>query len=57
MIMDGLSGVLASTASDLSSSKSASSVQVKVLKEAMNQASSEILPMVEDIGQKLDVTA
>ncbi|OIO31769.1 MAG: hypothetical protein COS94_00025 [Candidatus Hydrogenedentes bacterium CG07_land_8_20_14_0_80_42_17] len=34
-----------------------SEVGVKVLKEAMNQAAESVLPLLEGLGQNLDVTA
>lgn len=52
--MEGLSADLTAAASNLQSAESASAVQVKVLKEAMEQAGSEVLPLLAGLGENVD---
>lgn len=55
--MDGISADLTSAVSQLSSSETAGAVQVKALKEAMDQAESSLLPLLEGIGANVDALA
>lgn len=55
--MDGISGTLAAASTQLFTDQAATSVQVKALKEAMDQAASSVVPLIEGLGENVDVTA
>jgi hypothetical protein len=55
--MDGISANLTAAATQLSSSETAGAVQVKALKEALDQAGSTLLPLLEGLGEHVDALA
>lgn len=53
--MDGIDTGMTSALTALSATQAGSEVQVKVLKEAMDQAEQGLLPLLEHLGQGIDV--
>ncbi len=55
--MDGVSLGSMNALYSLGNEAVSSEVGVKVLKEALDQAASTVLPLIEGVGQNLDLTA
>lgn len=53
--MEGIDAGMTSAITALSAAQSGSEIQVKVLKEAMEQAEQGLLPLLEHLGQGIDV--
>lgn len=55
--MEGISSSMTSALSSLTSAQTGSEVQVKVLKEAMDQAEKGVLPLIDQLGGNVDLRA
>ncbi len=55
--MDGISSSMTSALTSLTSAEAGSDIQVKILKEAMEQAEQGVAPLIELLGGQLDIRA
>lgn len=54
--MDGVSSSLDSIAADLRSTESASATQAKILSKAIESTEQQVLPLLQGLGEQVDVT-